>query len=409
MGKVGSKNFADGWQHQAKRVSEKMAESREKATAREISNTSKVMDKIKTMASLKSEGAKKSVEARLKSGVGTTQNRSQPFERARPEPQDRAARQAETIQTQEFTRNKQDAQNLKKLQSREAFTKSENTAATPKAVVQKPSADRSDMARQSVRQPVENLAEGARYTAERNAAKAKAARQLAETSKGVKGREGDKKPPQTKTTDPNRQNAEKDLKETAKIPAALNVKAAEGIKKKERPSNLGKKEGAKKDEGKKSGSLTRSEGKEASRDLGSLLGGFGGGDGSDAPLDAGEAVSASAKSGDGPGAGAVKPEKTLPEKDPGFAVFNEFDEANPGIEEVKSKAQLFARMVEKKVKLAQIARLDEKLGETLMDTMKKSFEQAPLSSRIIGELKEEFKEELSLARFLGSSYGGVRG
>lgn len=405
MGKIGKKGFAEGWQHQSKKISDKMAGKREKSASQDVRNASRTMEKVKLAAARKTADQSKAAETNLKNRVETPKNRPQAFERARPETQDRAARQAGHSQSAEFNRNKQDAQNLKKLQSRQAFTKTENKPAMEKAVVAKPMTDQPNLTKRNLKQPTEKLAQNAQHAAQRNEAREKVAKPIVDMAS--KGKETQKKPDakgpqQTKAPEA----PLRDAKETAKIPAAPVAKPLDAKRKADRPEDSRKKE-VKRDENGRSSALSKSEGKEASRDLGSLLGGFGGGDdsgnlGGDPDIASAEGVG-EGKTTDG------KAKDKLPETDPTFKVYSEFDESNPGVEMVKSKAQVFSRLVEKKTKLAEIAKLDEELDEKLIDTMRQSFEQAPLSKRIIGELSEEYKEELNLARFLGSVYGGVCG
>jgi len=94
----------------------------------------------------------------------------------------------------------------------------------------------------------------------------------------------------------------------------------------------------------------------------------------------------------------VEREGALPESDPSLHIYSEFDSENPGIEAVKSKAQLFSRFVEKKKRLNEIAKLDSELDGKIDDL----FKNKPFTERIVGDLKDEIK----LASMLGSVYGG---
>lgn len=126
------------------------------------------------------------------------------------------------------------------------------------------------------------------------------------------------------------------------------------------------------------------------RELGGLLGGSAGegdepsGEGADPALAA---------------AGRKDAAEKLPEKDPGFQVYSEFDEANPGVEHVKARAQVFNRLVEKRI--GEIAKLDQEIEGKIRDM----FEASPLSERLSGELAGELKA----ADFLSSVYGGLIG
>jgi hypothetical protein len=128
------------------------------------------------------------------------------------------------------------------------------------------------------------------------------------------------------------------------------------------------------------------------RELGGLLGGFAGEGGESFGDGADPAVAAVEKNG-----AAEK----LPEKDPAFHVYSEFDEANPGIEHVKARAQVLSRMVLKEQRLNEIAKLDQEIEGKIRDM----FQASPLSKRLQGELAKELKA----ANFLSSVYGGLIG
>ena len=148
------------------------------------------------------------------------------------------------------------------------------------------------------------------------------------------------------------------------------------------------------DEGKKSekrkGSESTSKGavyaakSGAGRDLNALMGGLGGGQDHDAHERAHEITSLT----------KIAPSEKLPETDPSFHVYNEVDSDNPGVELVKSKAQLFNKVV--KERLIEIAQFAEEVDE---------FIEKGLTERVIGPLRHEIK----VAEFLRSVYGGLIG
>ncbi|MBI4126138.1 MAG: hypothetical protein HY465_01460 [Deltaproteobacteria bacterium] len=86
----------------------------------------------------------------------------------------------------------------------------------------------------------------------------------------------------------------------------------------------------------------------------------------------------------------------LPETDPNLVVFNEYDEDRPGIEVIKSKAQVLERYVVKglEARLAEIAEFDQKLTDGLR----------PLVERVKTE-DPELRELLVTARFITNVYG----
>jgi len=95
---------------------------------------------------------------------------------------------------------------------------------------------------------------------------------------------------------------------------------------------------------------------------------------------------------------AAKRDAELPETDPEFKVYSEFDTSAPGVEHIKSKAQVFEKLVVQRIK--QIAKLDREIGDRIKDIF-----GTPLSERIEGELKDD----LNTADFLTSVYGGING
>ena len=126
----------------------------------------------------------------------------------------------------------------------------------------------------------------------------------------------------------------------------------------------------------------------ANKDLGGVLGGFSG-DTTDGETGEGSVADVS----------GVKDAEKLPEKDPNFHVYSEFDSEKPGVEFAKARHQVYANLVEKRIK--EIAQLDQEIGGRIRDI----FETTPLSTRIVGELAGE----LETANFLKSVYGGLIG
>lgn len=89
----------------------------------------------------------------------------------------------------------------------------------------------------------------------------------------------------------------------------------------------------------------------------------------------------------------------IPESDPAFAVYSEFDSDKVGPETYRAKYQVLAKYVLKK--LGEIARLDQRLDAEI----RSAFENTPLSKRIIGDI------DIEVSKFTGSVYGegAIRG
>ena len=96
------------------------------------------------------------------------------------------------------------------------------------------------------------------------------------------------------------------------------------------------------------------------------------------------------------GAAAGAPE-AMPETDPHFQVFSEFDEANPGVEFVKSKAQLLNRLVVKTQRLKEIADFNFELTNGIVALSKRIGE---------GEMGQELAKAMNRR---DSVYGMMKG
>lgn len=396
MSKVGNKSYADGWQQQGKSVSQKMAETRSVSSQKEIGQASKIMERARAAMTKRPERPQTNVQAREKVHVESGASRPQTFEKARPETQDRAAQLGNKANS-EFVKNKQDATNLKNLQSKASVSsKMTSEPATPKAVVQKGTANQPNLGRQQVEQPAARLAKSANDIARMNDARARAASQLSKTARQTQkggpknaGQNTPKPAAETKVA----KNAAEQADAGAKI-AAPHAAGAQAAKTADRPNATEKKETGERRSEKREGASASSKGvahaggSNASRDLNAMLGGFGGGG------DTGN-MDAEGETGLTPVCDSERKD-ALPESDPSLHVYSEFDSEKPGVEMVKSKAQLFSRHVEKR--LSEIARLDSDLDGRIENM----FKNTPLSERIVGDLKDEIK----LASLLGSVYGG---
>ncbi len=404
MSDVGVKKFGDGWQQSKKSVSEKLAEKREGSAVKEGSQASKTMDMAK---SSRPEVARRpdggdAVPKRPEIDAGRAQN--QGTERARPETHDRATAESSTAST-EFLKNKADARNLKNLETKAPAVQAKGV----------------DPAATATRNPVLDKGPSARSEFVRDPQNApnQAAMHGEGTARPSISEKGSKHPVKTKgeaakdTSDKGDKSAGKmnlaaDPKDISKIadPARAEGAAALGTSEAARSSRSGdsdKKTGRKGEEkpserksasSKGAGSIAYSGGSSAARDLNAMLGGFGSGSGEESGHND-ETVAAPA--GIAASAEAVE-SGSIPESDPSFMVYSEFDTSRPGVEMVKSKAQLYGRLIEKKTRLTEIAKLDSELTEKISDL----FKAKGLKDRLIGDLKDEIK----LADMLGSPYGG---
>jgi len=393
MGKVGDKGFAGGWQN--KSVSKKLSESRTESAQKSMKQASKVVEKlvrakVQNQAKVKPQTATN--QAKAKPVVKPGKDVPQTIQKSRPETQDQAARMSPEASSK-FTKNsKPDSQQMLKnlQQAKTPATKSGTKAATKSAVVQKGSTDQPNLGKQDVKQPVANLVRNADVHAQKDAARQNAAEHLKTAERAKKGK-GEK--PVADNAKLAQSKVAKDAAAQPKVQVNIEGKTPKSkFEKSEKKKTAdSEKKTDKRDGSKKSSSMTRSAGSDKSKELNAMLSGFAGSNSEEVDAQD-EAPSAVAKSD--------KPE-ALPEKDPSFHVFSEFDEANPGVEEVKAKSQVFDRLVAKKTRLKEIAELDKELEGKIQDM----FKDTPLSERIVGDLKEEIK----LAKFLGSVYGGVCG
>jgi hypothetical protein len=266
---------------------------------------------------------------------------------------------------------------------------------TEKAVNSKSSTVQPDM-KKAPQQGTAKLAEAARQVADTNRAQQNAVKlaQLVHKKtpqkvkkEGAAVKDTIKNAPKAKLAAPTAETAA--MAVVAK-PLPRLAKAETGGKK----DGVGKKDGAKEKRGAKG--TGKAAGADKSKELNALLGG----DVSSEGHEPEEFVEAAAhevgflEEGDPRAEGLVK-------------VINEYDTENPGIEAVLAKAQFYKNKILQEPRLSKAADLDESLGEKIADM----FETPSLSSRIVGKLKDEFKEDLSVAKFLYSSVynGGLIG
>lgn len=397
MAKVGDKHFAEGWQTEGKAVSQKLAETRNVSADREVAQASRMMEKIREKGAEQSAKAETVRESVPKNRVESGRDMPQAFEKARPEVQDKAARHNKA-QNSEFIKNKQDAAGLRKLETKaDVASKMSANPATSKAITQKAEVNRPNVGQQEVRPPVDGLTKNASNIAERQVARDKAARHLPK-DRAPQGQDAKKDAPHAKALPDTPNPAQTAAAANAPAPAPVQQEQrAERRDSSERKSESGEKSDKKTKSGNASRGVSHTDGQGTSRNLNAMLGGFGNGAGGEMENSAGAEIAPASDSADAPRAGA------LPETDPSFKAFNEYDSERPGVEMLKAKAQLFQRQVVKQQRIEEIAKLDGELGQKIEDL----FRNKPFSERLIGDLKHEVK----LAYMLGSIYdkGGFRG
>ncbi|MFH1830590.1 MAG: hypothetical protein ABH871_07430 [Pseudomonadota bacterium] len=320
---------------------------------------------------------------------------AQTHQKIRPETQHEAAKHSDQAAKQYLNAQKQ-AQNLSKLATT-LKSKGTQKPATDNAIISKPNVPQTHATiKQGTQQQSAHIAShlaGAQKTAQKGATKNIIQPKTPKTNsshKTAKNAEG-------KSLDAQRtlKSAEQTLQPENAAQGAALAGMSEALTDTARTGrstdDIDNEDGVEKEEqGRETstfsaGSSTKA--RSASNELGGLLGGSAGESNSDS-LENNEAVTAEA-------AKNAQRAEPLPEKDPSLHVYNEDGTAA----DVKSKAQVFSRLVEKR--LYAIAKFDHELEGKI----KNMFETAPLSKRIIGDLRDG----LSTADFLKSVYGGVIG
>jgi len=396
------KSFAEEWRDKGRTTSKKLADSRLKEKPARARKANEMLNKM-TRAGL--------------SDPSNAAKKPQMSGKTRLEMQDAASRMG-AKQSKEFVKNKQSSQSLMKALkgNRAASVKSAAKPSTNRAVVNKGKADQNGVMKQDGGRPAASAAENAeRFAAARNVAHNVAVLIRGEAKTGAKrsaetpSQKPQKQLPQKKG-DPSfmakdaahAENLAKGVQTKMVMPPSPqalqgSVKKDEGSENRRASSDDGDKRSKSKGRGAHgaAGGVGSSSGKSAARDLNAMLGGFAG-DGADYDSNL-EHEDMDAASDVLTNEDAVR-ENALPEMDPSFHVYSEFDSENPGVEAVISKAQLYQRHIVKERKLREIGELDERLNERLADV----FKDKPLSDRIVGDLKDD----ITLAKMLNSPYGG---
>ncbi|MFH0799177.1 MAG: hypothetical protein V2A66_03230 [Pseudomonadota bacterium] len=377
-------NYAEGWQK--KNVSESLSDQRRVMTEKDGRLAAQTIEKAHaSQLTEKSAGAQAASVAdhkvTQKSGSDVRETATKP----RVETQTEAARQ-EGAASEQFLKARQDSKTLSQLENRLPVARSGDDAATQAAVTQKGETANTNPGKQAPQQAAMLVPQAA---CEAATAKQQAAVKSAATKKSSGTSlddDGAKKPAaeeKRQVGEARPQTAEGAKPVTTKGEVASAPEKSGSADADVKKSSEKKKGGESKDAGGVYARPTNSGG-----ELNALLGGFAGGGGGEG-----------GESGKGTAAAAVADVKStsskaeLPETDPHFHVYSEFDETKPGIETVKSKAQLFNKFVEKR--LTEIANFDRELDGKIRS----------LSDRIVGDLKDELKT----ADFHRSVYGGLIG
>jgi len=293
----------------------------------------------------------------------------------------------------EYVKNSKNSKQLMTLQSGD---KAGQKALTEKAVNSKSSMVRPDI-KKAPEQPVLNakLTNAAQQSAAKDIAQQKAAKFAQLINK--KAPEGK---PKLKAEVKVEGEVKPEIKDGAKVSDAAKMVVAKPLPKLTKSGDKKLSKSEKSEKGEKSKKGAKGAGKAAASDKSKELNALLGGDVSSEGHEPEEFVEAAAheigflEEGDSRAEGLVK-------------VINEFDTDNPGIEAVLAKAQYYRNKVIQEPRLVHAAELDGELGGKIKDM----FETPALSERIVGKLRDEFQEDLSVAKFLYSSVynGGLIG
>lgn len=399
-------NHAEGWQHK-KTVSDGLREQRHISSNKDLESVAKEQA-AKTIEKAHAARTGEAAKAHVNSKPAASHKTPDVPKTGNSEAEAQKANDAQLRSSKQFIDARDSAKSLNQLQSKAPLARSGEVNITRDAVLQKGRSDQPDAGKNAAQQSAFTLTQvAAKRDLQTKRAEDAAPRQPVDQSKtqkkdakehvaGKKAAEDAGKDVVKQKADPAAEAAlaSKASERMAAVVPNTDVRAAE------KPSDRDAAD--RKLDPKKKGSTTDAAGNVYARssnaggELNALLGGFSG--------EGGEAGEGGATSE----TGAVETQAAedvakdgLPELDPHFHVYSEFDEANPGVEQLKSKAQVYSRHVEKR--LVKIAEVDQEVGGRLRDI----FETAKLSDRIVGELKDELKEELGTARFLKGLYGGL--
>jgi hypothetical protein len=388
MAQAVDNRFADGWQ--------KVGKKDYSATIHEQGKVAAQTAKVEEKASRAAHAATKAGEVvgkQLKQAVQTGKEPPQVQQKIQIDAQ--TANVVKAKAAENFLEAQADARMLSQLSTKAPQINRGADFATQQAVVQKSLAPQVDQQSKGAKQPSAEFAAGRAVQDKLGAKKGEgSARHAKSAEHRAKAGEGsaEQVDPFKKT-----QSAEQLAKQPAAAPGAAVAGQIKGEHRVDAGESQAPREGDKGTEGTEQSRDASSftvgphASKGTSKELGSLLGGSAG-DGQGAQ---GEGGSNAAIEGNVKRAAAAP----LPEKDPNLHIYSEFDEANPGIDILKSKAQLYANHVEKRLK--DIAKLDGELGEKIRNII----ETAPLSERVKGELAGMLKS----SDFHRSVYGGLLG
>jgi len=376
-----TEHFAANWQ--SKRVSEEIRDAAKDKVKQDTTSAKQTMDRL--VQSKNAETVQK--PAVQSNNINTAEKVAQQptVQAARPEIHTESAKLAQ----EQFQKVKGDAKGLEQLASKNAPSKNANTV-TSEAVVTKNQPAQSNLSQNAQQSATFTLAQTM------NRVPHTQARQQAETA--------------AKSVDPKKitpENKNLDNNEKANLKTAVsqnNTVTHEAVQFTGQPpqANLNPKDNLKtelkKDEDKgvtkdkKASASTKFGGAHkagaTTGELGRLLGGestFSGGNG-ESNAHASDISSVVAKA--------------IPVEDSTTTVFNE----QTAIDEVRARRNILNHHVVKHIdekRINEIVALNETVNEKLQ-----SIFGTPLSERIVGELKDELKKEMSTAKFLAGLYNG---
>ena len=352
------------------------------------------------MKSTPTEGAKKGESADLSRAaeqpIQAGRDAPQTTQRARVDTQAEGAKHNQNPEAQQqFQKARQDARSLNQLEGRKPAADSGKTA-TNEAVIKKAQADGTQAAHRSQPQAKADP-QNASQRAVLQVSREKAAKQAELASRAHAGEktEGKKQAAPQAQVDSKLNPQAKEAAPAAMQAAAGAVAGQAKTEKSDRaPDDSGSEKKTKSEKKGSDSSRTGrvyTDGGEASRGLGALMSGMGGGSSND------DAKGSGAEKGSAVEALRVDSAE-LPELDPNLQVFSDATDSEVA---VMSKAKLYSRHVEKPMpdRIREIAERDRELDAKIMQGL------AGLDSRIIGD--KELKGSLKMAMQVPTNSDGV--
>lgn len=382
--------FQEGWQ-------KKTGQQQLRDVRKAFNEKAKLAEKTRfnsAKATQKATGTKQA--ASVKKPVSPGKDVPETLQNKRPETQDQASRLAHAKEAAKQHVNDRDAaRNLKALQTKSS-TPARSETATRKAVTAKADPQSAHVKTQDGKQTKQPVADQATQVATQLAKKPVELKprtpEAKQPEKGkAKGGKKAKAAAKGKVQDAESAARMGTLAQNAALAGAQGVKGGLEIERTGLDDVESEDEGLEEEQDRDASTFAKGAGRKRTTEnkLDGVLSGFSGDT-------AGEEAEAETAALDV--SGAMNKEE-LPETDPEFHVYSEFDTTAPGVEHVKGKAKVFERLVEKRI--GEIA----KLNREIEGKIKNIFETTPLSERIVGELGSD----LNAADFITSVYGGISG